>query len=402
MRFERSIPLLILVTLLALGGCKNDGPEGGGPGGGKPGGPGKGGGGPPGAMQMSVEAVTITTRPLTSRLSAVGSLRADESVTLRPEVAGRILRIGFQEGERVDKGQVLFVLDSAIAEAELREAQANLAVSDTGLGRAAKLGEKSLVSKAEVDKLRADVAVMQARTASATTRLAKTRIRAPFAGNTGLRDVSVGEYITAGQSLVNLVRLDPIEVDFSLPETQLAQVSVGQTVTLVLDAFPGRTFSGEVVAIDPVINATSRSAHLRARVDNAEQVLRPGLSAQVSLGVGEARSALLMPEQALMQQGDTRFVYTVVKGKAKKIEVRTGLRLPGEVEIVSGLNAGDQVITAGQAKSTMHEGADVMVLGATDASVEQADDKPGAGMGSTDTPPAGTPPGADDRTDSKQ
>lgn len=349
--------------LLAIAGCGND----------EAGGPGGPGGGPPGEMQIAVEAAALETRPLTSSIEATGTLRADESVTLRPEVAGSITRIGFEDGARVAKGQLLFALDPAIAGADLREAQAMSEVSRTALGRANKLGSRSLISQAEIDRLEADASVMNARAASARTRLAKTQIRAPFAGSIGLREVSVGEFVNVGQDLVTLVRLDPIEVDFSLPETRLAQVEVGQTIEIGFDAYRERRFAGEVVAIDPVIDPDSRSAKIRARIANPDGLLRPGLSARLRLEVGEERSALLLPEQALLQEGETRFVYTIVDGKAKKSVVETGLRLPGEVEIVSGLKAGDQVITAGQAKPMMHDGAGVNVLPTGDADPQAVD-----------------------------
>lgn len=349
----------LVASLLAIAGCKGDTAEGGGPGG--------PGGGPPGAMQIPVEAATLKSRPLSASIIATGTLRADESVTLRPEVEGRITRIAFNEGERVAQGQVLFVLDPALADAEVREAQAMAEVARSALRRADSMGARSLISKAEVDKLRGDAAVMNARAASARTRLAKTQIRAPFAGHAGLRDVSVGEFVTAGQALVTVVRLDPIEVDFSLPETQLTQVAVGQSIQIGFDAFRERRFEGEVVAIDPVINPTSRSARVRARIANPDGELRPGLSARLALNVGDAHAALLMPEQALLQEGEVRFVYVIKGGKAKKAIVQTGVRLPGEIEIVSGLADGDQVITAGQAKPMMHEGAGVVVVPGEDA-----------------------------------
>ncbi len=347
-------------TLLAIAGCKDDGAAAGAPGGGP-------GGGPPGEMKLPVEAATLVPRPLSATIIASGTLRADESVILRPEVAGRITRITFNEGEPVANGQVLFVLDSALADAEVREAQAMAEVTRTAVGRADSMAARSLISKAEIDKLRADAAVMNARAASARTRLAKTQIRAPFAGHVGLREVSVGEFVSAGQELVTLVRLDPIEVAFSLPETQLSQVAVGQSVEVGFDAYRDRRFAGVVVAIDPVIDPASRSARVRARIANPEGLLRPGLSARLALGVGAPRDALMLPEQALLQQGDERYVYKIVAGKAKKAVVKTGMRLPGEVEIVSGLAAGDQIITAGQAKPMMREGAGVMVVAGSDA-----------------------------------
>ncbi len=381
MRVHWSLGALVLASMCALTGCKSKGAEGGGPGG--------PGGGPPGAMQIPVEATTLKARPLTASIIATGTLRADESVTVKPEVEGRITRIDFTEGERVTLGQVLFVLDPALADADVREAQAMAEVTRTALRRADSMGARSLISKAEIDKLRADAAVMNARAASARARLAKTQIRAPFAGHAGLRDVSVGEFVTSGQALVTVVRLDPIEVDFSLPETQLTQVAVGQSIEIGFDAFRERRFVGEVVAIDPVINLASRSARVRARIANPEGALRPGLSARLALNVGEARNALLMPEQALLQEGDVRFVYTIKDGKAKKVIVQTGRRVPGEIEIVSGLAEGDQVMTAGQAKPMMHEGAAVMVVpGGGEAATAKPAAADAAPVGKPTPPPA--------------
>jgi len=378
----------VVALLLLIAGCKDDGAEAGGPGGGP-------GGGPPGEMKMPVEAATLVARPLSATILASGTLRADESVTLRPEIAGRITRISFNEGEPVAHGQVLFVLDPALADAEVREAQAMAEVTRTAVRRADSMAARSLISKAEIDKLRADASVMNARAASARTRLAKTQIRAPFAGHVGLREVSVGEFVTAGQELVTLVRLDPIEVAFSLPETQLAQVAVGQPIEIGFDAYRERRFTGEVVAIDPVIDPNSRSAKVRARIANPEGLLRPGLSARLALGVGAPHSALMLPEQALLQEGDERFVYKIVDGKAKKVVVKTGMRLPGEVEIVSGLAAGDQVITAGQAKPMMHEGAGVVVMPGSDAATTTLAAKPAQSKGDQAKPASGKPRAAE-------
>src|SRR3970282_179887 len=163
--------------------------------------------------------------------------------------------------------------------------------------------------------------------------------------------------------LVTLVRLDPIEVDFSVPETALAQLRNGQKLSVTVDAFPGDTFAGEVVAIDPVVDPGSRSARLRAQIPNPDGRLKPGQFAKVQLDTGTDNvRVLLVPEQALMQDGDTRFVYPVGDGKAKKTVVRTGARVPGMVEVLEGLKAGDVVITAGQGKPMMHDGMAVMVF----------------------------------------
>lgn len=348
----RLLPGLLSAALLVLAGCGED-----------PAAPGAAGGGPPGGMQLPVEAVTVQPQPLSGGLQTVGSLRADESVVVRPEVGGRIERIHFEEGGRVEAGQPLFTLDASVARAALNEAEANLENSRRANARAAELADSQLIAKSDYDATRAAFAVDQARVASARAALSKMTLRAPFSGRIGLREVSVGDFVSVGQDLVPLVRMDPIEVDFSVPEGALSQIASGQSIDVTVDAFPGETFGGKVVAIAPVIDPNSRSVQLRAEIPNPDGRLRPGQFAKLVLDTSEGvAKGLLVPEQALMQEGETRFVYTVVDGKAHKAVVTTGTRVPGKVQVVEGLNPGDVVITAGQGKPMMHEGMAVMVL----------------------------------------
>ncbi|MEO6264830.1 MAG: efflux RND transporter periplasmic adaptor subunit [Luteimonas sp.] len=353
---RRALVLLTLSAALALAaGCSKKDGAAAAPGGGGP----PGGGMPP----LPVETVTLKSQPMAAGLQTVGSLRADESVVVRPEVAGRISRIHFTEGGRVAAGQALFTLDGSIAQASLNEAAANLENSRRAASRAGELAQAKLIAQADYDKARASLGVDQARVASARTMLSKMTLRAPFSGQIGLREVSVGEFVNVGQDLVTLVRLDPIEIDFGVPESALSQLRNGQKIQVTVDAFPGDVFGGDVVAIDPVIDPGSRSARLRAQIANPDFRLHPGQFAKLQMDTGTGSAdALLIPEQALMQEGDTRFVYTVVDGKAKKTVIKTGARVPGQVQVTEGLKAGDVVITAGQAKPMMHEGMAVMVL----------------------------------------
>ena len=353
-----NLALLALFATMATACSKKD-TAGGAPEGAAAGGP-PGGGMPP----LPVETVKLKPEILAAGVSTVGSLRADESVVVRPELAGRISRIHFTEGGHVAAGQALFTLDGSLAQASLNEASANLTNSRRAATRAGQLAGDKLIAQADYDKARAALGVDEARVASARTTLSKMTLRAPFAGVVGLREVSVGEFVNAGQDLVTLVRLDPIEVDFSVPENALSQLRNGQKVSITVDAFPGNAFGGRVVAIDPVIDPNSRSAKLRAQIANPDGRLRPGQFAQLQLDTGGNRTntALLVPEQALMQDGNTRFVYTVVGGKAHRAEIRTGVRVPGKVQVTDGLKAGDVVITAGQTKPIMHEGLDVTSL----------------------------------------
>jgi membrane fusion protein (multidrug efflux system) len=346
---------LFLIVLCGMTACGHGGAAG-------PGGPG-GPGGPPHMPPMPVEAVTLKAQPLAAGVQTVGSLRAQESVVVRPEVAGRISRIHFAEGGRVAEGEPLFTLDDSLGQASLNEAIANLDNSRRAAERAQQMVAQKLISQSDYDKARAQFGVDQARAATARTMVAKMTLRAPFSGEVGLREVSVGDYVNVGQDLVKLVRLDPIEVDFSAPDSAVAELHQGQTIHLTVDAFPTETFSGKVVAIDPVIDPSSRSAKLRAQLPNPNGRLKPGQFARLQLETGGGNvDAVLVPEQALMQDGDMRYVYTIIAGKAKRVEIKTGVRVPGFLQVVSGLKAGDVVITAGQTKPIMHEGLDVKPL----------------------------------------
>jgi membrane fusion protein (multidrug efflux system) len=353
----RLLPVLLSASLLVA--CGGDDPAG-------------GAGGPPGGMPpLPVEVAKVESRTTATGLSTVGSLRADETVVVRPEIAGRIDRIHFEEGGHVAAGQPLFTLDGSLAQAALNEARANLAIAQSANRRAERLNQERLIAGADYDRTIAQLAVEQARVASAQATLGKLSLRAPFSGSIGLRKVSVGDVVNAGQELVTLVRLDPMEIDFSVPENALGQLRIGQSVQATVDAFPGETFTAEVVAIDPVVDPQSRSAHLRARIANPDGRLRPGQFAQLTLDTGGAGApSLFIPEQALLQSGPTRYVFTVVDGKAKKTDVTTGRREPGLIEILTGLKAGDTVITAGQTKPMMGDGLPVAPLPAEGAAQE--------------------------------
>ena len=326
-----------------------------------PDGRGQGGEMPP----TAVETAKVQATSLTDTIHAVGTLRADESVVIRPELAGRIEEIHFEEGQPVAKGDPLFSLDASFIEAEMREAEANLALSRSSFDRAQDLIDRKLIAQADYDNARSRLAVDQARLSSAQTRLAKTEIEAPFEGVVGLRLVSAGDYAEVGQELVSIVKLNPIKVDFRVPEVHLSQLEPGQAIEVTLDAYPSEKFRGQVIAIDPQIDLVGRNVLLRAVVPNPDLKLKPGQFARLDLEVEQHEEALIVPEQALWPQGERQFVYKVEDGQAKLVEVETGLRRAGQVEIVSGLAPGDEVVTAGQLK--LHDGAKVMPVPGPDA-----------------------------------
>jgi membrane fusion protein (multidrug efflux system) len=195
----------------------------------------------------------------------------------------------------------------------------------------------------------------------AEAKLAKMDLRAPFSGIIGLRSVSMGDYVKEGADLVNLESIDPLKVDFRVPEIYMRQVKVGQPLQVQLDALPGRTFEGKVFAVNPLIDAAGRSVVIRAMVRNPDTSLRPGMFARVRLITRDAQDALVLPEEALVPQGDQQFVYRILDGKAVRTKVDVGQRRDSKVEILNGVDKDDVVVTAGQLK--LRDGAPVNIAG---------------------------------------
>lgn len=307
-------------------------------------------GGPSGRGPATVESTIVAAKPLRSSVDAVGTLLADASAELRAELPGQILRLHFEDGQRVRKGDSLFTIEATVLEAEVNEARANVEQSEAAYNRAKELIEDKLVSATDFDTARANYNVGVARLLSSQARLSKAVIRAPFAGTVGLRRINVGDYATVGQVLVDVVRLDPLRVDFSVPETLLAQVKPGQLVNVSVGAYPAQSFEGVISAISPQIDISGRSVTIRARLPNGDLKLRPGLFAQISITLDVNPDALLIPEQAIWPIGQQKTVFVVEDGIAKQKTVVIGQRQAGFAEIVSGLNAGDEIVTAGQMK----------------------------------------------------
>ncbi|MDH4071808.1 MAG: efflux RND transporter periplasmic adaptor subunit [Gammaproteobacteria bacterium] len=322
-------------------------------------------GGPPGNRQITVETLIVEPSRLDSTVEAVGTVLADASALLRSEVPGQVIERHFEEGQQVRKGEPLFSIEATVLEAEANEARANVEQSEAAYKRAQELVKSQLVSATDFDTARANYNVAVARMHSAEARLSKTVIRAPFDGFIGLRRINVGDYATIGQELVNVVRLDPLRVDFSVPETLLARVQPGQTIAVTVGAFGGEVFPGEVTAIDPQIDVTGHSMAVRARLPNPDLKLRPGLFAQVAVSLAVKPDALLVPEEAIWPIGNDKILYVVEDGVANQRVVTIGDRKPGMVEIVDGLAAGEEIVVAGQMK--LFPGAAVRAVPATAA-----------------------------------
>ena len=305
---------------------------------------------PPSRPAMPVETMEVRFSTAEQKVEAVGSLQSNESVILSPEISGRVTKISFAEGEAVKSGKLLIQLDDAVLKAQLDQAQANLALHEADYLRAEALLKDRAISQQERDTAYARWMLDKASVDLAQAQWRKTRIDAPFSGSLGLRMVSPGDYVAPGKPLVNLEDTRTLKVEFSLPEKYSVTVSTGQSFTLQTSSLAGRDFSGEIYVINPLVDAASRSLKVRGRIDNSEGLLRPGQFAKLQLTISSRENVLFIPEQAVILQTNSNLVFKVVDAKAEMVPVQLGQRSKGWVEIVSGLSAGDVVITGGHQK----------------------------------------------------
>ena len=289
---------------------------------------------------MAIDTVLSTIR-------AVGSLRPNEAVVISPEIAGRIARLPFAEGQTVKAGDALLELDSTILRAELDKARSTLTLAEANRRRAMTLADQGTGTLRARDESEAAYREAQANLALAEARLAKATITAPFSGKIGIRSVSVGAFVNPGDRIIELADIDPIKVDFRVPELALPNLRPGQTIQVTVDALPGKTVDGEVYVIDPIVEANGRAIRLRARIPNPDGKLSPGLFARVRIVIERRENAMLIPESAVFADGQTRYVYRVINGRAVQTKVELGQRRPGQVEVRSGLDPSAVVVTAG-------------------------------------------------------
>src|SRR5688572_16184804 len=316
--------------------------------------PAKGGGGVP------VKVGTVRTGTISDEATAVGTLLANESVMIRPEREGRIAAIHFTEGQLVRKGEKLVSLDTAEIEAQLAAITSELTLNRSRFKRAQELHEKKFISAQALDDAREGLNQSAARQAEVKARLEKSTVVAPFEGVAGLRQVSPGAYVKAGQDVARLEGIGTLKLDFRLPELYLGRIRAKQDVVVRVDAYAEETFRGDIYAIEPAVEESSRTVMLRARVPNPGARLKPGMFARVALVLETRDNALIIPEQALVPQGKDRFVYRLADGKAVMEKIEVGLRRPGEVEVRKGLSAGQAIIVDGQLR--LRDGAPVTVL----------------------------------------
>ncbi|MBM3559141.1 MAG: efflux RND transporter periplasmic adaptor subunit, partial [Alphaproteobacteria bacterium] len=313
---------------------------------------------------VPVEARKVSVERVVDRVTTVGSTRADQSIIVRPELAGVVTKINFTASARVEKGALLVSLDDTIARSEVALSEASLTLAQKNYERTVDLLGRGNVPARQRDEDLAKLDAARASVALTRAKLAKTRIEAPFAGTVGIARIDLGAYVEAGQDLVTLDDSDPIKIDADLPERYLRFMREGQAVEIQFDALPGQTFTGEMEAISPRVDQAGRSIAVRARVPNGNGKLKPGLFARLALIVAERDEAIVVPEQAIFARGANLFVYRVIDGKAVSTKVDVGLRVFGRAEIVGGLARDEVIVTAGHDK--IRNGALVTVLAPRD------------------------------------
>jgi membrane fusion protein (multidrug efflux system) len=321
-----------------------------------------------------VDVVASVEREWPQSLEAIGSLRAVNGVQVANEIAGVVESVEFESGQRVEVGDVLLRLDAETDEAalETRQAEARLALQQ--FERFRNLIEQNAVSQSEFDEARANYDAAEASVHEQQARLDKKTIRAPFSGVLGLRLVDLGQFIGVGTPIVGINMLDPIQVDFTLSEREFPRIAVGNRVEVEVAAYPSERFGGEIIALDSSVAPESRTFRVRARLDNAEFRLRPGMFANVHAYRGQTDRVVAVPRTAISYNTYGDFVFAVVDGESGRVverrTVTTGRVRDGEVEIVDGLEPGTTVVRTGLLR--LRNGQSVRV-------VDQSDDASGDG-----------------------
>ena len=304
------------------------------------------------------------------KIQAVGSLRAARGADLAAEVSGIVDAIGFDSGQQVSAGAVLLRLRPNDDAAHVADLQAAVDLAQANYNRDQKQFRAQAVSQATIDADDAHLRSARAQLAEFQALAAEKVIRAPFAGKLGLRQVDVGQYLPAGTTVVTLQALDPIFVDFYVPQQALPGLKVGDEAAVSVDGYPGRVFKAQVSAISPKLDAGTRMAQLRATIDNQDHALLPGMFATVSIGSGPVHHYVTLPSAAIVYNAYGSSVFVLGHDKpptVQSVSIKTGATRGDQVAVTQGLQEGDVVVSAGQIK--LHSGATVAV----NNSVEPAD-----------------------------
>jgi membrane fusion protein (multidrug efflux system) len=317
---------------------------------------------------QTVATMTAETTGWQPNLQSVGSITAVNGASLSAEVGGVVDTIHFESGQDVRKGDLLLTLRANNDPAVLAQLQAQAALAAITEARDEKQLAADAIAQSQLDSDRAQLASAQAQVAAQQALIDEKQIRAPFSGRLGIRQVDLGQFLAAGTEIVSLQQLNPVYVDFHLPQQALAQVQPGQIVDVSVDAYPAQKFSGTILALDSNVDQATRSIAVRAKLDNSKLLLRPGMFANIAVSIGTAQQALTLPQTAITYNsyGDTVYVLsqgTDAKGQpdliANQLFVTLGDTRGDQVAVLSGVKAGDQVVVAGQVK--LRNGAVVVV-----------------------------------------
>ncbi|HJS48376.1 MAG TPA: efflux RND transporter periplasmic adaptor subunit, partial [Gemmatimonadales bacterium] len=339
--------LLCLALALGAAACGNDAE-------GAAGGAAAGGGMP----ALPVETAEARTDTVTERINATGEVEAMQSILLKPEVDGRITAIVVRDGARVGAGAALFRIDDAELRAQVDRAEAESDLAAQALERTRTLISQNASSQADLERAEATARSSRAALELLRIRLARTTVRAPFAGVVGARTVSLGDYVTTSSDLISLQTVDPVRAAFDLAERYAEEAKPGQVIEFQVAALPGQTFRGTVDFVDPVVRLPGRTILVKARVPNPRGALQPGMFVEVRLATDVRPQAVIVPEEAVVGTQVGTVVWVVKDGKVERREVELGVRSPGEVEVRSGVAAGEAVVVGGQAM--LQPGAPVM------------------------------------------
>lgn len=300
-----------------------------------------------------VAATKVQHEQWSINLSSVGNLTAVAGVAVNNEVAGLVKSIHFESGQTVKVGQTLIELDSSLDKAQHKSLVAQLELAKIRFNRNVKMIEKHFVSQSEFDESKASYEQAKAAVEASQNLIAKKHIAAPFAGDLAIRQVNIGQFLPAGTAIVDLQQLTPIFVDFSIPERYFSQVSLGQQLDITVQAYP-ESFKGKIVAISPEIDSASRNVHIRGLIANDDKRLKPGMFTQISILTGRMKDVLSLPDTAITYNPYGNSVFFIKESEqglqAYNRQIETGESRSGRVEVLSGLNAGDTIVSAGQLK----------------------------------------------------
>lgn len=283
------------------------------------------------------------------KIQATGSLSANQGVVVSPETSGMVTEILFKSGDYVEKGTLLVQLDPSVDQAALDSALSQIPLDKSQYKRALDLYKKNVGSKQDLDTAQANLAQAQANAAKARAELALKSIEAPFSGQLGLRKIDVGDFLNAGTPIVSLEEIDPMRVEFTVPQRYVPKIKSGEKVVMTSDSYPGRTFTGTVYATDSTLDTNTRSIGVWASIPNDDHSLTPGSFVNVTLYTGEPKEVVVIPQQAIVYNDVSDFVYVVESGKAVKSDVKV-TQTEGKWVSVTGIKSDDTVVVSGQNK----------------------------------------------------